>query len=207
MYQFDEKYLDILRELVNIGVGNGGSILNTLINSHIELQVPEVTVLEYEEMEKRIEAFGPMKHDVIYLPFHGHISGSAQIILTIKSADSLANLLSRINNEKSPTKVYITDTLKEVGNIIINSVLGTISNNIYFHFNYSAPIFYEGNVEKLLLRRGKDFKSKYLLAQTVFSVDHLNISGTIIILFKEDAFEELLHALNVYLVDNGIEVA
>lgn len=206
MIQIREEYIDLLRELVNIGVGNGSNILNTMVNSHVSLQVPQIDILEYNQMKLYLKTFGKGNMDVIYLPFHGHISGSAQIILTQESALSLARQLEGINTEEQ-TKEFINDTLKEIGNIIINSVLGTISNTIYFHFDYSVPIFYEGNVEKLLLRKESNSNSRYLLAQTIFRIDHLNIAGNIVILFKEDAFGELVNALDVYLIENGLEVA
>ena len=205
MYKLEEKHIDLLKELVNLGVGNGSHILNAMISSHIKLEVPDVKVLHYGEMEKHIQSFGNSKLDVIYLPFHGHIAGSAQIIMPHESTQKLVTKISAPNTPLTP--LMVIDSIKEIGNIVINSVLGTISNNIYFHLDYSVPIFYEGSLSNLLLKREKDKKSRYLLAQAVFTIDDLNISGNIVLLLKEEAFDELVEAMHVYLIENGIEVA
>ncbi|MBN1182596.1 MAG: hypothetical protein JXB49_09940 [Bacteroidales bacterium] len=205
MYQIEDKYIDLLKELVNLGVGNGSYILNAMLSSHIKLEVPEVEILQYKDMEKHIQSFGNKKLDVIYLPFHGHIAGSAQIIIPHESTKTLVSKISAPNT--TLTQYVIIDSIKEVGNIIINSILGTISNNIYFHLDYSVPIFYEGSLTNLLLKRERDAKSRYLLAQTIFTINELDISGSIVLLLKEEAFDELIQAMNVYLIENGIVAA
>jgi len=46
----DEIQTDALKELINIGVGNGAEVLNQMFDSHIELNVPDIHILKPSEV-------------------------------------------------------------------------------------------------------------------------------------------------------------
>ena len=50
-----EKQMEALREIINIGVGKSASMLNTMLNSHIILQVPTLKVFNISELNDELK--------------------------------------------------------------------------------------------------------------------------------------------------------
>ncbi|MFP5259477.1 MAG: chemotaxis protein CheC, partial [Acidobacteriota bacterium] len=48
--------LDILQELINIGVGRAAGMLNQMVNTHIQLQVPVLRVLTPKQLADQYAA-------------------------------------------------------------------------------------------------------------------------------------------------------
>ncbi len=45
------EQIDILKEMINLGVGKGADVLNTILHSHVRLQIPSLKVLSPDEFE------------------------------------------------------------------------------------------------------------------------------------------------------------
>jgi chemotaxis protein CheC len=79
--------------------------------------------------------------------------------------------------------------------MVINGVLGTISNLLGQHFVYSVPTYLEERADSLLCTpdRGKGYT--VLLARTRFTLERYQIEGDLLLLFEVGALDELLEAL------------
>jgi chemotaxis protein CheC len=88
-------------------------------------------------------------------------------------------------------------TLTEVGNIVINGVLGSISNLLKQQMNYRLPIYFEDTIERLLSSNYSfDLNTIFLIAKTRFEIKQLEIMGEIILIFEMSSFGELLDCIN-----------
>ncbi len=188
--------IDALAEVVNIGVGKAASVLNEVINSHICLQIPYITILSpTQAVEALSQRLGDEYLSAVRLGFTGTLSGNAQLIFP---TDSASKLVAAIMNEDLGNDDL--DSLKigaitEVGNIFISGVMGAISNLLKQDFNYSLPAYLEGIVPQLLNEKGYDSQATILLAQARFTVEQLQIEGDIVLIFKVGSFEALLLAI------------
>ena len=81
------------------------------------------------------------------------------------------------------------------GNIVINGVMGSITNVLAQYVSYSMPLYLEDTIENLLISHCSDSGSVVLVAQTRFTIEHLQIEGDIILLF-ESSFDALLAAID-----------
>ncbi|MEO1349410.1 MAG: chemotaxis protein CheC, partial [Cyanobacteria bacterium J06635_15] len=79
----------------------------------------------------------------------------------------------------------------EVGNIVLNSVMGAMSNALAQKLTFSVPIYQETSVEALTHSLGQDTSAAVILAQTHFKIEDLQISGDIILFFKMQLFFDL----------------
>jgi chemotaxis protein CheC len=86
-------------------------------------------------------------------------------------------------------------TLSEIGNILINSVIGSIANVLEQRLDYALPTYMEDTVENLLTSKNSVGETTILLAQTQFSVEQLQIRGDIILIFELGSFDVLLNAI------------
>lgn len=189
-----EEELDALQELINIGVGRAASLLNEMVDSHIRLKIPVVKVLTaneaYQELTKRFhdEALASVK-----LGFTGSFHGTASLIFPTDSASTLIAVLTGEDPSADLDAVKI-GTLSEIGNIVINGVMGSLSNVLKKHLNYTLPVYLEDNLENLLLA-AYESDSKILLAQASFTIERLEIIGDIILIFLVGTFDALINAM------------
>ena len=186
--------LHALQELINIGVGRAASLLNEMVDSHIRLKIPVVKVLTaneaYQELTKRFhdETLASVK-----LRFTGSFYGTASLIFPTDSASTLVAVLTGEDPSADLDAVKI-GTLSEIGNIVINGVMGSLSNVLKRHVNYTLPVYLEDTLENLLLS-AYESDSKILLAQASFTIERLEIIGDIILIFLVGTFEALINAM------------
>ncbi len=193
--------LDALQELVNIGVGRAASVLNEMIECHICLQVPFIRVFSQKQMKEELETrLGVSLVSAVRLGFSGSFSGLAQLVFPTDSASKLVALLTNEEVGTADLDAVKIGTLTEVGNIVINGVMGSMSNLLKQHLNYSLPIYLEDTVEHLLTSKQLESNTTILLAQARFTIEKLQIAGDIILIFKVGSFDALLSAIEM--IDN-----
>jgi chemotaxis protein CheC len=86
-------------------------------------------------------------------------------------------------------------TLNEVGNIVINGVIGTIGNILAKPFEFSLPNYIEGSLEELLRMGGQSAGLTVLLIRTNFRVQERQIEGNIFMIFELGSFDALFRAI------------
>ena len=189
--------IDALQELVNIGVGQAAGVLNEMIDSHIRLQIPFVKILSPVELQQQLEGrVNGQRISAVGLGFTGSFTGLAQLVFPADSADLLAAMLTGEELGTPDLDLVKIGTLSEVGNIVINGVMGSISNVLDQRLDYSLPTYTEGTVELLLSSGSLASKAVVLLAQTRFIIERLHIEGDVILIFNVASFDALLAAID-----------
>ena len=85
-------------------------------------------------------------------------------------------------------------TLLEVGNIVLNGVMGSIGNLLKTRFTFAVPDFMEDTVEKIMSIHGKDTDSA-LVAWAKFHVKFHKIEGRIVLIFEQRLLPKLVAAI------------
>lgn len=200
MIEIKEQHLEVLKELINIGVGRGASVLNSMLNSHINLHVPVLKILKKEELSGYLHQSDLEQIAVVGLPFRGELSGSTKLIFPSESAVKLVNAFTGEIDGDIDMDAIRVGTLSEIGNIVVNSVMGSISNMLKIHFNYIVPYYQEGKLDEVILNRSESFSANnILLAQTHFSIDRLQVVGDIAIFLELGSFKYLLESIECFM--------
>ena len=189
-----EDQVDALQELLNIGVGRAASVLNEMIESRILLQIPFIKVLSPLNLKQELE--GRFNEDylaAVQLRFTGSFCGAAELVFPTESASTLVAVLTGEEVGTPDLDSVRIGTLSEVGNIVINGVMGSIGNVLKQRIDYAVPTYVEDTIENLLL---SDSNVAILLAQARFTIEQLPIIGDIILLFEVSSFDALLEAIN-----------
>lgn len=197
MTELTLNQIDALQELVNIGVGRAAGVLNDMIGCPIRLHIPYVKLLSLPELKPELERrFDGETLAVVRLNFTGSFAGTSELIFPKESA---SNLVAVLTGEKPGTpdldSVKI-GTLLEVGNIVLNGVMGSLSNALIQRLEYSLPTYGEGKVDSLLITKQIDSSASVLLAHTSFLIEYLQVSGDVILIFKVGSLEVLLEAIH-----------
>ncbi|BAT55977.1 CheC, inhibitor of MCP methylation [Nostoc sp. NIES-3756] len=188
--------LDALQELINIGVGRAANLLNEMVDSHIRLEIPFVKVLTasqaYQELASR---FHDNSLSSVKLGFTGSFYGTAGLIFPTESASKLVSVLTGEEAGSADLDAVKIGTLSEIGNIVINGVMGSISNVLQQHMNYTLPVYLEDTIANLVFTSHGN-ESKILLAQAHFTIEQLKIIGDIILIFEVSTFDALIASIN-----------
>ncbi|EFL50187.1 CheC, inhibitor of MCP methylation [Solidesulfovibrio fructosivorans JJ]] len=183
--------LDILQELINIGVGRAAGMLNQMVNTHIQLQVPVLKVVSTAELAAMHAGRANTLFSVVQLQFSGGFAGISALVFPPESASKLVSVV--LGKEgMGCDEAMRCGTLQEVGNIVLNGVMGSIANILKEPLHFAPPDFVEADITDIIGRQS----SMILVACTQFSIkDHL-IEGEVLIIFSLSSFDALLAAID-----------
>ncbi len=192
---------DILKEIFNISVGKAAGLLSEIIDRTILLTVPQVDVLDINQ-EIPLDNYLPKVTDgalmVSSISFHDILKGKANLIFPAHKMRTFINLCMNENGEQEDT--YFTDIdydiIKEIGNIILNSIVGEVGNFLDIRLDYSLPevkVFTQLNLRKNL--ESKEYPHILILFIT-FVIDETEIEGVILVNLTLNSLNELMKNLD-----------
>ncbi len=193
-----DEQLDALQEFINIGVGRAAGMLNEMVDAPILLNVPVLKVFDGEALKQELATrFNDHRFSAVRLSFSGSFSGSAELVFPTESASTLVALLTGEDPDSPDLDAVKIGTLTEVGNIVINGVMGSISNLLKQQMNYRLPTYSEDTIKHLLASNYLfDLDSVFLLAKARFEIKQLEIIGEIILIFEMTSFDALLACID-----------
>jgi chemotaxis protein CheC len=193
--QLNADQEDAIREIINIGIGRAAATLSDLLGTRVELKVPRVT-LRLVGDGREAEFTSPDGRDVaIIQDFRGDISGRAALVLGHASGLRLAQLLGDMAEPVDELDLEMSGILTEVGNIMLNSVLGALANIIRAHLVYTVPHCFDSRpINSLLFPATLDARA-LLSADADFWVRHDSIQGTLVVVIEPRGLEAILAAI------------
>lgn len=134
--------LDVLREIGNIGAGNAATSMSTLIDKRVNMKVPSVNVVTFDEM---MDVVGGPEQLIVAMFFriHGDAPGTVYFILTVEEAEALIKKVTnnqelKISSEEKPDELALS-ALKEISNIMAGSYLSALSDFTNINMQSSIP--------------------------------------------------------------------
>ena len=192
--------IDTLQEIVNIGVGQAAAMLNEMLDNHVQLSIPEVMVFSYSQLLKELNDFNGDMLPAVKLRFNGSFSGKASLVFPPDSVSKLVAILTNsdligddLDDDLDELRI---GALTEVGNIVINAVMGSISNMLSIHLDYSLPVFTESNAHQLLGIDLDNESTPIVIARTQFDIQALEVRGLIYLIFEASAYQALVNQLD-----------
>lgn len=190
-----DDQLDTLKEVINIGTGRAAAVLSEMLEERIVLSVPDLKVCTADQVGKLPEVDLDETISLVGLSFDGSFSGGASLFFPSPSAATLVCLLTGEDDDAPDLDSLRSGTLSEVGNIVLNGVVGSISNLLTAPVTYGVPEYREASLGDLL-RSNEAQTSTVLLARAQFGVEEHDIEGEILLLFELGSFDALLLAID-----------
>lgn len=134
--ELNELQLDALKEVGNIGSGNAATALSQMLNKKIDMSVPQVDILPYDEMIRRI---GTEEDTVVavLLAAYGDAPGNLLFIMNYEKAQEFSRVLLS-GFEDVSEDLYIS-VFQEIGNILGNSYINAINKLTGLNLITSVP--------------------------------------------------------------------
>lgn len=193
-----QEYYDVLKELGNIGAGNATTALAQLINCRVDMKVPQVRLMDFQEVgaamggEEQIMAG-------IYLMVEGDITGSMMFLLEKEAAHHLVAKLMGMQSDSGEFTEMDISALKEIGNIITGAYLNSLSTITNLKIYPSIPALAIDMAGAILSVPAIEFGAigdKILLIQTQFT-DDVDLDGYFILLPDLESYAKILRALGI----------
>ncbi len=194
-----EQYFDVLKELGNIGAGNATTALAQMIQCKVDMKVPQVRLLDFQEVG---QAMGGEEQIMagVYLLVEGDITGSMMFLLEEKAAHTLvAKLMQMPENQEGPFSEMELSALKEIGNIIVGSYLNSLSVLTNMMIVPSVPdlsIDMAGAILSVPAIEFGELGDKILLIQTQFT-DDVSLDGYFILIPDLESYDKILTAIGM----------
>ena len=195
----DDTQYDILKEIGNIGAGNATTALAQLINSKIDMSVPQVSLVPFNRIADTIGSEETVLVGIL-LGLEGDISGMMMFLLQEKSAHNLVNILvgNPPDKEDAFNEMELS-ALNEIGNIIAGSYLSALAGLTNLTIVASVPSMTIDMAGALLsvpaIEYGK-IGDKVLLIQTQFGEDDL-VNGYFVMVPELESYDKILSSLGL----------
>lgn len=188
--------LDALREVGNIGAGNAATALSQLINKKVDMSVPSVNVVPFDDIFSRIG--GEEVVIGVIVRVLGDTPGNILFIFEKDTAQDLIETL--IGKREENISEMGNSVLCEIGNIISSSYMNAISKFTNLVITPSVPaVTYDmlGAILSTTFIESGQFDDSVLDIETAFFQDDTRISGHFYYIPMPGSLEKILSILGV----------
>ncbi|MCK5708224.1 MAG: chemotaxis protein CheC [Candidatus Aureabacteria bacterium] len=191
------EQVDILTELINIGMGRAASSLNNLLDSFITLQIPKIWVFSTASAPEELQKFGNTPLFVVKQFFNGAFSGKVALLFPPESAETLVCSVTDEDKNSPNFKELKFATLCEIGNILINGVIGSICNVLEEQVEFTLPEHQECPFPILFSQFVLGSTTNVILmAKTCFIIEELKIEGHLLLALDNKTFCNLMSGID-----------
>lgn len=196
----DSGYLDVLREIGNIGAGNATTALAQMLQRKIDMKVPKADLFEFRDLGEVIGGEETIMAGV-YMVVEGDIQGSMMFLLEKESSKHLINQMlggygSTDGDEFGEMEISV---LKEMGNIMTGAYLNSLSDLTGLKIYPSAPDLAVDMAGAILSVPAIEFGvlgDRILMIQTRFT-DDVEIDGFFILVPDLDSYKKIMESLGM----------
>ncbi len=197
--------MDVLKEVGNIGAGNAATALSQLLDKPIDMAVPKVQVLPFEQIAEKV---GGQEQIVLAVFFRveGDAPGNLFFILTPEAGKGLLHRLAGlvVVDEEQFSEME-QSALSEIGNILAGSYLSSLADFTGLSMTPTVPgLAYDmaGAILNYGLIQFGEMGDDALLIDTTFLEGKNEVEGQFFLIPDPESFEKIFIALGVPLQDD-----
>ena len=189
--------IDVLKEMANIGGGNAATSISDLINKPINMSVPRVEILHYEDVYNNIMQEDTMVNAIV-MKMMGSAKGYFLFIATEKDSADLINMML----PDSPTldEGIRVSALKELVNILVNSYLNAISKLIGTNLISTVPLFTMdmfGAVLSSVYMEAEQYDESIMIVSNEFNYNNEKIEGSLYFISEPGVLDKLFNIIGI----------
>lgn len=195
-------YMDVLREIGNIGAGNAMTALSLMLQCRVDMRVPQVRLLDFSEVCSMMGGEEQIMIGV-FLGVEGDITGSIMFLIEVTSAKHLISkiMMGMEGAEGDEFNEMELSAMREVGNIISGAYLNSLSMLTNLKIYPSPPSLTVDMAGAILSVPAIEFGilgDKLLLIQSQF-YDEVEMNGYFMLVPDLESYSTILNSLGVVL--------
>ncbi|MCM3175314.1 chemotaxis protein CheC [Paenibacillus sp. MER 99-2] len=198
--RFEGFQMDVLKEVGNIGAGNAATALSQLLNRPIDMGVPTVQMLPFEEVSEKV---GGDERIVVtvFLRVEGEAPGNLFFMMTPEAAKMLLNRLAGFDlREGFDFTDMEQSALSEIGNILAGSYLSSLADFTKLSMYPTVPglaIDMAGAILSYGLLQFGEMGDAALLIDTSFFEGQDEVEGQFFLIPDPTSFAKIFESLGV----------
>ncbi|WP_051514980.1 chemotaxis protein CheC [Fervidicella metallireducens] len=195
--ELTELQLDALREVGNIGAGNAATAMSQMIDRKVDMTVPQVEILPFNEMINTIGQEDELVVAVLLKVF-GDAPGNILFIMDMEKAQRLSEML--LMGYQDVSEEMFISVFQEIGNILGNSYINAITRLTPLNLITSVPSVAMDMLAAVLSISFLDAEqySDYVLAiDTKFIEDDKEVGGNFFFIPKPGSLNIILQNLGL----------
>jgi len=195
----NSSIIDVLKEIGNIGAGNAATSLAKMLNKKVDMEVPQVKILEFSDVPKLIGGEESLVTGV-YFNLEGDLTGSFLFLLDEASALGLLNLMMPM--EFKEFDEMSNSALMEVGNILSGAYISSLATLTNLNISISVPSISYDMAGAILSVPAIQFgmvSDQVLIVENEFFDDDKDdmISGYFLLVPDLESYDVLLKSLGI----------
>jgi chemotaxis protein CheC len=192
--------LDVLREIASIGSGNAVTALSKLLNMKVDLRVPSIKYIDFQNIANTIGG----AHQIVFgvlISLSGDIEGKMIFIIREDSVQKLLTLLmGEEHTFEDITSEFNRSTTTEIANILSSSYISALAKLSNLDIGQSLPYSSVDMANAVLSVPAIEFgmmSDKVLFIDSVFMTQQADISGYFILIPDIASFNKIFSSLGV----------
>ena len=199
--ELSDMHIDALREIGNIGSGNAASSLAMLLADTIDISVPVVRIVDYEQVMD--ELGGPEQMIVgLLLCLDGDVNGMIMFLLHQNFANTLLGALIGEADVGGTVDEMSYSALQEVANIMAASYVNAIADLTGFTINISVPslcVDMLGAVLSVPAIHYANISDKMIFIEDKFHGKELDAPNHILLIPDVESLDKIMSSLGIEL--------
>ena len=201
----NDMHIDALREIGNIGSGNAASSLAMMLAVQVDISVPTVRILDYEQVME--ELGGPEQMIVgLLLCLDGDVNGMIMFLLHQEFANRLLESLLGEDPPDVGAQGEIDEmaysALQEVANIMAASYVNAIGSLTELNINISVPsmcVDMLGAILSVPAIQYANISDKMIFIEDKFSGENLDTPNHILLIPDVESLGKIMDRLGIEL--------
>lgn len=195
----NEDQKDILRELMNISLGEATSNIAQLLNAFGTMHIPHVEVSSTKNLDSIVskDLIQSERYFVTKQLFSGEFGG--EIIFTVDQNSSI-NLAKNVFKTDKSSLDDISDAVMELTNIVTSTIISRLATELSTTVQFFAPATSIIYPKEIIDYNEAVSYTSVIILKTSIEFQEQNINGFIFILTKNGAIDRL-----VKLIDSKLE--
>ena len=203
--ELNDMHIDALREIGNIGSGNAASSLAMMLAVQVDISVPVVRILDYEQVMD--ELGGPEQMIVgLLLCLDGDVNGMIMFLLHQEFANKLLESLLGEDPPDVGAQGEINEmaysALQEVANIMAASYVNAIGSLTDLNINISVPSMCMdmlGAIPSVPATHYANISDKMIFIEDKFSGENLETPNHILLIPDVESLGKIMDRLGIEL--------
>lgn len=187
---FTDDHLDMLRELMNIAMGNATASIADLLEAFGKMHIPQILISDMEGLSSYIQETisDNQRNFVTKQLFGGMFSGEFLFVISEESALHLGHHLYDV---EKPSDGDILDAVIELTNILSATIISRLTEELNTKVQFFVPSTELINGNALISQEDIMNYHRIIIISTQMEFEHQNINGQIFILTKDGMIESL----------------
>jgi chemotaxis protein CheC len=192
MVRLTELEHDALVELFNIGVGQAASAMSEIVNETVTMSVPAISFLTRASAAKLLasRSTGNGRLCGISQHYSGAFDTEAILMFPEEKSQEIVRLMVGEAMPLAELSAMEQEAMSEIGNILLNSCVGSLANMLGHELHGSLPDYHIGYSDQILAQAGSA-DNAVLMLHIEFVIERQQIAGDVAFIMDMTALHDL----------------